>query len=162
MKKLNKTIIFVLISSMFFVMSLTSCGDKSGNTIDEPEITSDYLHGEYAEQLITDGAETMLGYVDISKDGDTYMVHISEQEVVPNSDYDEGYYIADTNLAKDVSLGFDARIVCEEDGEQEVVTADDFIENQADDEKELYNVYLMGNSAELIMATEPEDVITEE
>lgn len=161
MRNLNTRFIVVFALSVFLIMMLSGCGDKSGNTIDEPEITSNYLEDEYAEQLITDGAQTMTGYVDISKNRDNYEVHISEQEVVPNPDYDEGYYIADTNITKDAVLGNYARIVCLDNNNAEVVSADDFIEKHSSDDDTLYTVYLMGDSAELILATDPEDVITE-
>ncbi|MGN0703543.1 MAG: hypothetical protein ACI4LD_03185 [Lentihominibacter sp.] len=160
MRKLNTRLIAVSALSVVLIMMLSGCGDKSGNTIDEPEITSNYLEDEYAEQLVTDGAETMIGYVDISKNDDTYEVHISEQEVVPNSDYEEGYYIADTNLTKDAVLGNYARIVCFNNDEAEVVSAEEFIDQQSASDSSLYTVYLMGDSAELILATDPEEVIT--
>lgn len=156
MKKFNKLLILLLILS---ILTLSGCGDKSGSTIDEPEITSDYLQEEYSQQLITDGAETIIGYVDITKDGDTYKVHVSEQEVVPNSNYDKGYYIADTNLTKDLNLGFDARIVCNDNGKEIVSTADAFIGNHPDGSDYLYTVYFMGDSAELILVTDPKEVI---
>ena len=41
-----------------------------------------------------------------------------------------------------------------------VVSADDFIQDHNDGESQLYTVYLMGDSAELILATDPADVET--
>lgn len=154
---------FVFLTLVIFSMSaLTGCGEeKSGNTIDEPEITADYLKTEYAQQLTTDGAEIMLGTVELSKNGEFYDVTITEKEVVPSSEYDEGYYIADTNVIKEVTLGSDARITCLIDGEEQVVKARNFINSTDTDADQLYNVYLMGDSAELIMATDPKDVIAE-
>ena len=163
MKRLPGMTVLTLILCAFFLLSLSGCGEeKSGNTLEEPEITSEYLENDYAQQLLTDGAETILGYVSIAKEGDAYKVHITEQEVVPSADYEEGYYIADTNLSKDAVCDSDARIVCMQDGEQTVTTTDDFIEEHADDSDQLYTVYLMGDSAELILATDPKSVEVEE
>lgn len=162
MKKLKGSKILLLVIFILSISILTGCGEeKSGNTIDEPEITVDYLTKEYANQLTTDGAEIITGFVTLEKTDSSYVAHISAQEVVPNSNYDEGYYIADTNLTKDASLGSDARITCDIDGEISVVTADEFIENSDEDSEQLYTVYLMGNSAELILDVDPEDVITD-
>ena len=159
MKRMMRLSVFSLLLCLFSVLLLAGCGEeKSGSTISEPEITGDYLAEEYSQQLITDGAETMLGSVDIEKDGNSYKVHIAEKEVVPSSDYEEGYYIADTNVSKDVTLGEDQRIACLHDGELVVETADHFIKEHANDSEQLYTVYLMGDSAELILGTDPKDL----
>lgn len=162
MKKINYGFILLLALTVMLIPMLSGCGDKAGNTIDEPEITSNYLEDEYAEQLITDGAETILGHVNISRSDSSYDVHISEQEIVPNPDYDNGYYIADTNLSKDAVLGSNARIVCLENSKPIVVTADEFIEEQSDSPDSLYTVYLMGDSAELILAADPDEIMNDE
>lgn len=160
---------FLLLTCAFTLLTLVGCGQKTvGNTIPEPEITADYLAEEYSQQLMTDGAETIQGNVSIEKDENSYKVHITEKEVVPSESADNGYYIADTNVTKDVSLGFDARIVVEDDGEFTLSDADHFIEVYEEDsenaeagEAELFTVYLMGDSAELIMPVEPEALMGE-
>ena len=158
-----KGLSFVFLAVVIFSMSvLTGCGEeKSGNTINEPEITVDYLRTDYAQQLTTDGAEIMLGTVELNKNEDSYNVTITEKEVVPSSSYDEGYYIADTNVTKEATLGSDARMTCQVDVKEQVIKAGDFIKNHENNPEQLYTVYLMGDSAELILATEPKDVITE-
>ncbi|NLD19302.1 MAG: hypothetical protein GX663_03510 [Clostridiales bacterium] len=163
MKKILRTMITVL--ALLILPSLFFCGcgeDKSGNTINEPEITGEYLAEEYAQQLMTDGAITMLGYVNILKNnGSSYSVEITEKEVVPSADYDDGYYIADTNLVMDATLGTSARITCLEADGYAVKTADEFIEDQGDsspNEVHIYTVYMMGDSVELIVEKAPEDV----
>ena len=81
MRKKTWSKILFLAVSVILMMALTACGEeKSGNTIDEPEITAEYLHGEYSEQLLTDGASTMIGDVDITKDGDSYTATITERK----------------------------------------------------------------------------------
>jgi len=162
MKKTRILSLLLFILCLSSILALTSCGqDKSGNTIDEPELTAEYLSDEYSQQLLTDGAETTLGTVTITEVGGVYSVVVSEKEVVPNSDYEDGYYIADTNVVKEGTLGFDARIVCEHEGENIMSDADAFMKEHPDGSEELYTIYMMGNSAELIMITDPEEVIVE-
>lgn len=163
MKKRNSYVLcIVAILTVFSMLVFSGCGEeKSGNTISEPEITVEYLTEEYASQLETDGAETITGFVTLEKNDDSYIAHIEEQEVVPNSDYKEGYYIADTNMAVDASLGDDVRITCLLDDELSVVTADEFIQQEQDDSQQLYTIYLMGDSAELILSVDPKSLISE-
>ena len=162
MKKIKGYNFAVLIVCILSMIALSGCGeDKSGNTINEPEITVDYLTDEYAAQLNNDGAETVTGFVTLEKNDDSYIAHIEEQEVVPNSDYEEGYYIADTNMATEATLGDDARMTCAVDGELSVVTADEFMKISQEDPQQLYTVYLMGDSAELILSVDPKSVVAE-
>ncbi|MDO4544588.1 MAG: hypothetical protein Q4C25_00380 [Bacillota bacterium] len=166
MKRLMKLGIVFLLLCLSSVLVLCGCGEeKSGGTIEEPDITGEYLSEEYAQQLLNDGAATMLGSVTIedTEDG-SYTVHIVEKEVIVNSSYDEGYYIADTNVTKDVPLSGDARIACLHDGELVVEDVEEFIANHEGgdaDPVKLYTVYMMGESANLILATEPESVEVE-
>lgn len=46
-----------------------------------------------------------------------------------SSEYKDGYYIADNNVAKDVTLGAEGRIACQKGKELNVVSADDFIQD---------------------------------
>lgn len=160
MKRTRGKVLFILLVFILSVSVLTGCGeDKSGSTIDEPEITTDYLTDEYADQLTTDGAETILGLVVLEKSEDSsYTAHIREQEIVLNSSYDEGYYIADTNVTVDAVLGMDARMTCIIGGKTQVVTADEFIRYNGEDSQQLYSIYMMGDSAELILAVDPESI----
>ena len=156
-KKINGLLLTLCIISVFI---FAGCGEeKSGNTISEPEITADYLDGEYADQLINDGAGTMLGTVSVEQSGDSYIAHVTEKEVVPSSDTDDGYYIADTNVSKDIALGQSARMTCMVNGEQKVVTIDEFIKQSSKDPDQIYTIYMMGDSVELMLATDPADVI---
>ena len=95
----------------------------------------------------------------LQKKDDNYKVTVTEKEVVPNSSYNEGYYIADTNLVTDLTLGLDARIASLEDGKLVVESADEFIKSKAEHKDQLFTVYMMGTSAELIIGTDPADVM---
>lgn len=155
-----KYIVLCVVLCLSMMLLLPGCGEKkSGSTISEPEITGKYLKEDYSQQLLTDGAETVLGYVTLEKlEEGGYSVHIAERQVVESSEYEDGYYIADNNVTKDVSLGEEGRIACQNGDDLDVVSADDFIQKYNDGEKQLYTVYLMGDSAELILATDPADV----
>ena len=154
MRRKSKYVVLGLVLCLSMMLFLCGCGEeKSGSTIEEPEITGKYLQEDYSQQLLNDGAETVVGYVTLDKLGEgDYSVHISE--------YKDGYYIADNNVAKDVTLGAEGRIACQKGKELNVVSADDFIQDHNDGESQLYTVYLMGDSAELILATDPADVET--
>jgi hypothetical protein len=136
------------------------CGNKSGQTINEPEITGDYLAGEYSQQLLTDGADAVVGFVTIEKqDDNTYHLTLEEQEVVASDSYDDGYYCADTNICKEADVTSDERIATYEDGSYQVGTIEDLMKETSENSEALYTVYFMGDSAELIVRTLPEDLL---
>lgn len=160
MTKTKKICLMLTMLCMIPMIFLSGCTGRSGQTINEPEITADYLIEDYTEQLMTDGGEHMTGTVSMKKSDSTYSVEFSEVDVIPNSGYDEGYYLANTNIYKEATLGSDARIVLLSDGETVVADADELIANNTDDK--LYTVYFLGSSAELIIEVEPEDIIVGE
>ena len=164
MRRKSKYVVLSLVLCLSMMLFLCGCGEeKSGSTIEEPEITGKYLQEDYSQQLLNDGAETVVGYVTLDQLGEgDYSVHISERQVVASSEYKDGYYIADNNVVKDVTLGAEGRIACQKGKELNVVSADDFIQDHNDGESQLYTVYLMGDSAELILATDPADVETKQ
>ena len=43
-------------------------------------------------------------------------------------------------------------------GKTQVVTADEFIRYNGEDSQQLYSIYMMGDSAELILAVDPESI----
>lgn len=160
MKRIKGSWILILITLILSVSLLTGCvEEKSGSTISEPKITADYLTDEYADQLLTDGAQTMTGFITLEEKNGSYIVHITEKEVVPNSNYEEGYYLADTNVTSEAYLGFDARMTYMNDGKIEVIKAKDFAQNKDIDPNQLYTIYIMVDSAELILAVDPESII---
>lgn len=111
MRRKSKYVVLSLVLCLSMMLFLCGCGEeKSGSTIEEPEITGKYLQEDYSQQLLNDGAE--------------------------------------------------GRIACQKGKELNVVSADDFIQDHNDGESQLYTVYLMGDSAELILATDPADVET--
>ncbi len=159
MKKTRLYFYMLLISVLILSIS-SGCGSNTtGNTIVEPEITADYLVEDYSQQLINDGAVVMTASVTISGEEGAYNMSAVEKEVVPTTSNKKGYYIADTNVTREAPLGTDARIVCYHGENAEVSNVKDFIDNHQDGEDALYTVYFMGSTAELIVETEPEDLI---
>ncbi len=151
---------FICVIMIFTVgLFLAGCSNKSGGTYDEPEITAEYLVGEYAEQLLTDGAETIQGSIEMTETDETYTLTVTQKEIVPNTTYDEGYYIADRNLTTELYLDSECRIVCEHDGEYEVSNTEDFISNHNGQPDTIYTVYSFGDMVELIVVIDPADVI---
>ena len=81
MRGKTKYIVLCLVLCLSALL-LAGCGEKkSGSTIAEPEITGQYLQEEYSQQLLTDGAETVLGYVTLDKleEGDVFMIRTLDQ-----------------------------------------------------------------------------------
>ena len=100
-------------------------------------------------------------------DGDTlfteedgkYTVTVTEKEVVRNSDYKEGYYIAETNVVEDFGLGGYAKLVyADENGENIIGDADGYIADHNGEPDNLYTVYQMNGTVELMLPVDPADV----
>lgn len=64
MRRKSKYVVLSLVLCLSMMLFLCGCGEeKSGSTIEEPEITGKYLQEDYSQQLLNDGAETVVGYV---------------------------------------------------------------------------------------------------
>lgn len=171
MTKKKKTVLLSLISVLILAcaaFAIVACGDsgQSGGTIDEPEITPEYLQGEYADQLIRDGASELLGTFDVvDADSDTPHIIIYEKSIVEDESHPQGYYISDKNLSYNYMLSDSVRVtfVMGNDSLVTVLDKKNFIDavlddreaNKADPEykdKKLYKFYVMGDQVELILA----------
>lgn len=173
MKKVNNIKFKALILLMLtFALILTGCSsDQSGLTVDEPEITIDYLEGEYADQLIRDGAEYVFGTIDFEvaaggeeTAGDKIIIAAKEYVVDPN--YPDGYYIADRNKSYIAYMPAEARTTYIAEGASSAVimspydfltgVKNDYAAHESDllafKESKLYHIYLMGDQILLIMA----------
>lgn len=154
-----------LFLAALLVFSFCGC-NRSGNTIDEPDvITTEYLYGDYAEQLIRDGAEVTLGTVSLESTGtDTYNIIVESMVIVESDITDQGYYIADKNLSSTAPLDPAARIayISEPGAEAEVITVDEFAEivtaENYDPLKEgaeqIYDIYSISGSVVMVLAKE--------
>lgn len=162
-----------LILSIVLVLALLlpGCGEKAGDyDMEEPELTVEYLSGEYAEQLLRDGGEETLGTISIDEDEERegrYNLTVNSMVIVESSITDEGYYIADKNVSTTVPLDSEARVTYiknEKDGPQ-ILELNEFIQlvredqqTAASSEKEkLYDVYIIGGNALMLLARELPD-----
>lgn len=144
------------------VFAFTGCGSEDEYT-DDADFTVDYLNDEYPEQLMADGAETTLGSVSIKKEetdnGANYILTIVGKEIVLNPDYEEGYYIAETNVVKDCGVGGYAKFVYyDENGEEVVGDAESFMLTHPNDPDLLYTVYCINDNAELLLPVDPAEI----
>ncbi|MDO4870166.1 MAG: hypothetical protein Q4A65_07795, partial [Bacillota bacterium] len=154
--------LFIVVTAIVCValaFALTGCSESEDSYMDEADMTVGYLTTDYADQLMADGANTILGSVSIDETDGVYTVTVTEKEVVHSSDYADGYYIAETNVVEQYGLGGYAKIIyADENGEDIIGNADGFIKNHNEDTEQLYTVYYMNDTVELIVPVAPEDV----
>lgn len=168
-----KTTRTIVCAGLIFVLTLATllvgCGDKnrSGSTVDEPEITVEYLEGDYVKQLLRDGAEHVFGSIELSKAEDNSItVNIEAKEYVEDSEQPNGFYIEDKNYSLSSVLAPEARCTFLSGGVSlpQIMTTEQFVEaykkdideyggaNNPDYEKhKLYDIYIMGDQIELIL-----------
>lgn len=165
-----------LILSIILVLAalLPGCGQKTDDydimeEMEEPELTVEYLSGEYAQQLLRDGGEERLGTISIDQDENgKYSLTVNSMVIVESSITDEGYYIADKNISETFPLDQEARVTYikkKSEGPQ-VTELDEFISLVQEDaqaasgseEEKLYDVYIIGGSALMLLARELPDV----
>ncbi len=155
MKSFGKVLIFIAIVCMGLAMAACSSEEKGENYGEAYDV--DYMTTDYVDQLLRDGAQTLVGTIEISGADDNYTVAVAEKKVVPNENYDEGYYIADKNMTGTYPLGSDMGILVMEDGQLTACTADEFMEKHSGDTESLYTLYLIGEEVELIQPLDPKE-----
>ena len=153
MKSSKKLILFtILILTLSLLAGCTS--NESENYGDMTD--TEYLTGDYTDQLIRDGAETVIGAVELSESDGTYTVAVDEKKIIANSNYKEGYYIADPNVTSEYALASDIGVLIEQDGELSLCSAEDYIRDHSGDTETLYTVYVIGGAAQLILPLDPQ------
>lgn len=167
-KKFAWVLVMVLVLS---VSLLAGCGqEEHGDILEEPEITVDYLSGEYADQLLRDGGEKQLAAIRINEERDgRYSLTMESMVIVESSYAEDGYYVADKNLSSTVSLDSEARVtyISKKKSGPKVIALEDFIkkaikdapsEKFSDPDKEkLYDVYTIDGTALMLLAKEMPD-----
>jgi len=165
MRKKHINRIAAVLLALILILSFGGCG-RVDNTIAEPdEITAEYLYGEYAEQLVRDGAEVQQGTVVIDTDGNgLYSITVESMVVVESDITDAGYYVADANISSTIPLDPEARItyVSEAGAEPKVMTVDQLANIVNDREfdpleegnEKLFDVYTISGSAVMVLAKE--------
>ena len=142
------------------------CGGEQ-STLDEPDITVGYLAGEYANQLVRDGAKSLFGSISIYEDEEgAIWIDLVEKEVVEDQTRPDGFYIAHKNLEGTYQLSPEARATFIPGGSSEAETLDayEFVErvfldldeygsgNPEYAENKLYGIYVIGDQVELLIA----------
>ncbi len=165
MKKRHITRLTAALLALILILSLCSCG-RVDNTIAEPEeITVEYLYGEYADQLIRDGAEITTGTVLIETDGNgLYSMTVENMVIVESDITDAGYYVADANISTTLPLDPEARIayISETGAEAEIITVDELMnivtaagyDPLEEGNEKLFDVYTMGGTVLMVLAKE--------
>lgn len=168
-RKKSLKIYTMLILTVILSVAVTGCHVKNqnGSTVEEPEITQEYLEGEYVEQLIRDGAEHLFGNIEIIKgdDGSTE-INIITKELVSDSINGGRSLIEDRNYEISYPLSEEARCTFLQGGVSvpQILSADKFVEqyesaikqelptSAASEELLYYDLYIMNEQIELILA----------
>ena len=140
----------LLLTLVCIAFMLTACSTKDSDEDFGNEYDTDYLMTEYADQLLRDGAETVVGSVEINGTEGDYTVFVAAKKIVKNENYEKGYYIADKNITDTYPLDSDLGILVNVDGKVQACTTEEFIENYSGDPDALYTVFLMNGVVELI------------
>lgn len=83
---------FLLAISLVIPISLSGCGKPIDQ--DAPEITIDYLYNGYVDQLLSDGAEKVIGSIELSKDeNEEIIVTVHPKELVADEKEESGYRV---------------------------------------------------------------------
>ncbi len=165
MSKKHLTKIIAALLVFVLILSFGGCG-RVDNTIAEPdEITAEYLYGEYADQLVRDGAEITTGTVLVETDGNGLYSMTVEHMVIVESDITEaGYYVADANISETAPLDPEARIVyiSEAGVDPEIITVDELMgivtaegfDPLEEGNEKLFDVYNISGSVVMALARE--------
>ena len=158
--RLSRILLIVLVFAL--AVSFTGCGGQKHKN--EPEITVEYLQGEYVEQLIRDGADVVFGTLDVTGSADSTPLEDSEEapvtltqftinakEYVTDESAENGYYIADRNKSYITYAGPETRIAFDfaGTGTLDIVTIDEFVNH--DISGKYFDVYLFDYQVLLII-----------
>lgn len=163
-KRRGRMLLFLLALCTFTL--LFGCG-ATGNE-ETPEITPDYLSDTYSQQLINDGAEKLLGSMELSRsDAGDIQVVLHPKEIVSDDTQEKGYRIDSFALSRTLTLPEQAYITYLPDGETtdpRLLTPDQFFQTLEEDymahgnnfaeygDHRLYDVYALDDQILLIMA----------
>lgn len=156
----------LLLLAVFTAAAILGC-DAMGEE-ETPEITPEYLSGEYAQQLINDGAEKLLGSMELSigDSGDVEMI-LHPKEIVKDDSQEKGYRIDSFALNRTFIVPEQAYVSYlppGDDQELQILTPQQFYTAVGEEYEEfntnfaeygdrrLYDVYALDNQVLLILA----------
>lgn len=161
-KSNSKSLLLLIVLVLAVSCSMVGCGPNSH--VDEPEITVEYLQGEYSEQLIRDGAEVVFGLIDepvtlsgtpeegTSEGGITQIQFtINAKEYVADDNAEGGFYIADRNKSYIVYAGDDTRVAFDfaGTGTLDIVSVSELMNQNISDK--YFDIYLFDDQVLLIL-----------
>lgn len=141
--------------------------EKTLGEEDTPEITLEYLSGSYAAQLKNDGAEVLLGSVELNKGDSGLELILHPKELVQDDTAQSGWRVDSFALNRTFSIPEQAHITFlpeGENGDPKILKPDGFYDAVQKDYKEngsdfasygdhkLYDVYVLDGQALLILA----------
>ncbi|WP_130864352.1 hypothetical protein [Bacilliculturomica massiliensis] len=160
-------VLILLLLSAVAAAALTGCGDAMGDE-ETPEITIAYLEGAYAQQLMNDGAEKLLGSIELNKnESDEIEMILHPKEIVEDSSAPDGYRIDSFALNRTFTIpeqAYTTYLSPDGDGEPQILTPADFYTAVTSDYEKsgadfseygnhiLYDVYALENQTLLILA----------
>ncbi|MGP1569728.1 MAG: hypothetical protein ACTTH0_02295 [Eubacteriales bacterium] len=140
---------------------------KSGSTVIEPDITSEYLESEYSEQLMRDGAEYLFGNISLKKLQDGQIeVTVSAKELV--EDYEGKMLIENRNFEISYVLPQEARCTfrkgIDSKSAPDILTGEKFLkayektikgmtleQKKNYDNSQYYKIYILNDQIELLL-----------
>ncbi len=148
------------------ILPITLSGCRTATDKDAPEITTDYLYHGYQEQLLTDGAEKIIGSIELSKnEKDEIILTVHPKELIPDEKEESGYRITSYASNQQYTLpphAYCTRLSTQDSDSAEILSTDDFFTAITEDYKNnggfsdhgdfiLYDIYTLDNQALLIL-----------
>lgn len=163
--------ICVLTLILVAVLAAVGCGAMGEE--ETPEITVSYLEGDYAQQLMNDGAEKLLGSMELNKgeSGDIEMI-LHPKELVADDTQPGGYRIDSYALNRTFTVSEQAYatfIASDSDGQVQILTPDKLCTAISEEyeslntsfveygDRQLYDVYALDNQVLLILTHQIEE-----
>lgn len=132
---------------------LTGCGAPMGEgSLDNGDITYEYLKEEYSEMLLTDGAEHLIGSVELStaEDGSPQII-LHPKEAASEANADGTYTVSSyaINRVLHLSDSVYATVV----GDQAILTGAEFLDSVSGefDDSIMYDIYALEDQILLIL-----------
>ncbi|MBQ6686409.1 MAG: hypothetical protein IJM99_09910 [Firmicutes bacterium] len=151
--KRNHICSFAALLLVCLLVLLTACGTPMGDeTIDNSDITYDYLVEEYSEMLLTDGAEHLIGSVELStaEDGSPQII-LHPKEAASKANDDGTYTVSSYAINRVLYLSDSVYAVAPDS--QTVLSGGEFLLSVPDDfdDSTMYDVYAMEDQILLIL-----------
>ena len=147
---------FCSIAALLLVCILglvTACGAPMGKgSLDNADITYDYLKDEYPEMLLTDGAEHLIGSIEFSKAEDGSLQVILHPKEAASKANDDGTYTVSSYAINRVLVLSDSMFGVAS-GSEDILSMEEFpavVQGEFDDSI-MYDVYTMDDQILLIM-----------